>query len=310
MRSLLRQAASTRFGRDHGFDAIPTVAEFQDRVPLRRFEDFWDDYWQHDFPRLQDCTWPGVIPYFAKTSGTTTGIMKFIPCSREILDASQRASWDVLYFHLLNHPESQVLGGKTFMLGGSTDLREEAPGIHSGDLSGNLANEVPGWARPYTFPPRDLALIADWEEKIDRIAPLSLTEGIRSISGTTSWLLLFFEKLAELRPDDPPRIASYFPDLEVLMHGGMAFKPYARRFAELLEGSRVELREIYHASEGFIAFADRGQGERLRLIIDNGTFYEFVPVAELNSPAPTRHWMATIEPGIDYAVVLNSCAGA
>jgi len=106
LRSLLRQAASTRFGRDHGFDAIATVAEFQDRVPLRRFEDFWDDYWQHDFPRLQDCTWPGVIPYFAKTSGATTGITKFIPCSREILDASQRASWDVLYFHLLNHPAS------------------------------------------------------------------------------------------------------------------------------------------------------------------------------------------------------------
>jgi len=164
--------------------------------------------------------------------------------------------------------------------------------------------------RPYTFPQRDLALIADWEEKIDRIAPLSLTEDIRSICGTTSWLLLFFEKLAELRPDDPPRIASYFPDLEVLMHGGMAFKPYARRFAELLEGSRAELREIYHASEGFIAFADRGQGEGLRLIIDNGSFYEFVPAAELNSPAPTRHWIATIEPGIDYAIVLNSCAGA
>jgi len=310
LKRLLRRAAPTRFGRDHGFESIRTVAEFQERVPLRRYEDFWNDYWQEGFPRLEDCSWPGLIPYFARTSGTTTGVTKFIPCSREMLDAYRRASWDALYFHLLSRPASRILGGKTFMLGGSTDLRAEAPGVRSGDMSGLLADDVPDWARPYTFPSRELALIADWEEKIDRIAPLALAEDIRAISGTTSWLLAFFEKLAELRPQDAPRIASWFPDLEMLMHGGMDFRPYAGRFAELMEGSRAELREVYSASEGFIAVADRGQGEGLRLIIDNGLFFEFVPTGELESPAPTRHWLGTVEPGVDYAIVLSTCAGA
>lgn len=310
LKKLLRRAASTRFGRDHGFGAIRSVAEFQDRVPLRRYEDFWNDYWGESFPRLQDCSWPGLIPYFARTSGTTTGVTKFIPCSRDMLDAYRRAAWDALFFHLINRPTSRILGGKTFMLGGSTDLRAEAPGVHSGDMSGILADDVPGWARPYTFPSRELALIADWEEKIDRIAPLALEQDIRAVSGTTSWLLAFFEKLAELRPGDAPRIASWFPDLEMLMHGGMDFRPYAGRFAELLEGGRAELREVYSASEGFIAVADRGQGEGLRLIIDNGLFYEFVPTGELDGPAPTRHWLGTVEPGVDYAIVLSTCAGA
>jgi hypothetical protein len=307
---LVRRARSTKFGRDHNFSAIRDVTGFQESVPLRRYEDFWAEYWKAGFPRLTDCSWPGKIPYFAVTSGTTTGVTKYIPCSREMVNANGRAAQDILVHHLANRPTSRILSGKTFMLGGSTDLHEEAPGIRSGDLSGIEVNEVPWWARPYVFPPRDLALLTDWDEKIDRIARLSLDEDIRTISGTPSWLLIFFDKLAELRPDVDQRIVNFYPRLELLVHGGVDFKPYASRFAELLEGSRAELREVYPASEGFIAIADRGQGEGLRLIVDNGIFYEFVPVEELDDEAPTRHWIANVETGVDYAVVLSTCAGA
>ena len=196
------------------------------------------------------------------------------------------------------------------MLGGSTDLREEAPGIYSGDLSGIEANEIPLWGRPYAFPPRELALLSNWEEKIDRIAPLSLKEDIRAISGTPNWLLVLIDKLGELCPEARHRVVDFYPRLELLIHGGMDFKPYAKRFSELLEGSHAELREVYPASEAFIAIADRGQGDGLRLIIDNGVFYEFVPLDELDAASPARHWIATVEPGIDYAIVLSSCAGA
>lgn len=307
---LVSRALATRFGRDHDFAGITSVADFQRRVPLRTYEDFWEAYWKDAFPRLEDCTWPGTIPYFALTSGTTTGVTKHIPCSWEMLHSNSRAVQDMLVHHLVHRPASRILGGKSFMLGGSTDLQEEAPGIHSGDLSGIEANEVPWWARPYAFPPRELALISDWEEKIDRLAPLSLEEDIRAISGTPSWLLAFFDKLAELRPDVPPRIASYYPALEMIVHGGVDFQPYARRFAELMEGSGAELREVYPASEAFIAVADRAQGEGLRLLVDNGVFFEFVPVGELSAAEPTRHWLATAETGIEYAVVLSTCAGA
>jgi len=308
--SLVRRAASTRFGRHHDFASIRSVQDFQDRVPLRRYEDFWNDYWKAEFPRLENCSWPGEIPYFALTAGTTTGVTKYIPCSREMLAANFRAAQDLLFHHLLNRPNSRILCGKGFMLGGSTDLHEEAPGIYSGDLSGIEANELSWWVQPYAFPPRELALLADWQQKIDKLARLSLEENISAISGTPNWLLVLFDKLAELRPSWEQRLCNYYPNLELLVHGGVDFRPYARRFAELLEGSTAEPREVYPASEAFIAIADRGPGEGLRLIVDNGAFFEFVPSDELSRANPTRHWLGNAEKGLDYAVVLSTCAGA
>jgi hypothetical protein len=306
---LLRRAAGTRFGRAHDFAAIRDVPGFQRRVPLRRYEDFWRDWWQPAFPRLTDLSWPGTIPYFAATSGTTTGATKFIPVSRAMLAANRRAVLDLFTHHLAARPRSRLLAGRNFMLGGSSDLVRRAPGIYSGDLSGIAAREVPWWARPRYFPPGRLALIPDWEEKIARLAPLSLGADIRCLSGTPSWVLLFFAKLAELRPALPARSASWYPGLELFIHGGVNFAPYQARFAEIFAGSRVDMREVYPASEGFIAAADRGFGDGMRLIADNGLFYEFVPVEEIESINPTRHWLGTAEVGLTYALVLSSCAG-
>lgn len=306
---LVRQAANTRFGRDHDFAAIDSVDDFQARVPLRRYEDFWRDYWQADFPILRNVSWPGTIPYFAVTSGTTSGTTKYIPCSAEMNAANRKAAADVLVHHVANRPNSRIMAGRNFLLGGSTDLQQLAPGVQAGDLSGIATAEMPFWARRRAFPPRELALMQDWETKIDRLAPLSLEADIRSISGTPSWLLLFFDKLRMVNPGWDGRLASLYPRLELIIHGGVNFAPYATRFAQLLEQSDAELREVYPASEGFIAVADRGPGEGLRLLSDVGLFFEFVPVEELDSPTPTRHWLATMEKGVNYAVVLSSCAG-
>lgn len=306
---LLRCARNTAFGREYGFSAISTVAAFQERVPLRRYDDFWRDYWQSRFPVLTDICWPGTIPYFALTSGTTTGKTKYIPVSGAMNASNRHAALEIFVHHLAAHPASRVLGGRNFMLGGSTALKREARGIFSGDLSGIAANEVPWWARPRFFPPARYALIPDWEAKIDALVRLSLEEDIRSLSGTPSWVLLFFAKLAELRPELPHRSASYFPHLELFIHGGVNFAPYRRQFDALFQGSRVDMREVYSASEGFIGIADRSYGEGLRLIIDGGIFYEFVPVAEIDNAIPTRHWLGSVERDVDYAIVLSTCAG-
>ena len=308
--ALLRKAASTRFGREHGFASINSVLEFQKRVPLRTYEDFWIDYWKSEFPRLEDCTWPGKIPYFALTSGTTKGVTKYIPVSREMLWANIKAAWDILFHHLLNRPDSLILGGKSLLLGGSTKLYEEAPGIWSGDLSGIEANELPWWLVPYVLPPWELALLGNWEEKIEKIARLCMSEDVRAITGTPNWMLLFFDKFSELNPAAQRHLSNHFPNLELIVHGGINFHPYASRFADLLTGSRAELREVYPASEAFVAIADRGPGEGMRLIIDNGVFYEFVPREELRKPNPTRHWIGNAEVGVDYALILSTCAGA
>lgn len=311
---LLAKARDTRFGRDYGFarlldSGIDGPDAFRRAVPLRRFEALWEEYWKPVFPHLVDCTWPGTIPFFAQTSGTTTGVTKYIPCSREMVAANRRATLDLVTHHLSNRPHSALFAGRNFMLGGSTRLIELAPGIWSGDLSGIAGKTVPAWARPFYFPPRELETIADWEEKIARLAPASLAVDIRALGGTPSWMLLFLEKLAALRPEAGRRLAAFYPDLEMVVHGGVSFAPYRAAFAEWLAGSHAETREVYPASEGFIAVADRGDGEGLRLVCDNGLFFEFVPVDELDSAQPTRHWLGDVELGVNYAIVLSTCSG-
>ena len=307
--NLLRRAADTRFGKDHRFAEIRSVADYQARVPLRRYEDMWRDYWQPRFPRLTDCTWPGTIPYFALSSGTTSGTTKYIPVSDEMNKSNSRGAKDMLVHHLRNRPHTKLLGGKNFMLGGSTDLTELAPGIYAGDLSGIVAARLPLWARAYVYPPRELALIADWEKKIDALAHGILKQDIRSIAGTPSWVLLFFERLFALMPERQPKLRAFFPKLELVTHGGVNFAPYRPQFEALLEGTHAETREVYAASEGFIASADRAPGEGMRLAAGHGNFFEFVPVTELASTNPRRHWAGNIELGIEYAVVVASCAG-
>ncbi|MBL6454689.1 GH3 auxin-responsive promoter family protein [Belnapia sp. T6] len=299
---LLRRAGGTRFGQAHGFDAIRSVAEYQARLPLRRYEEFWRDWWQPEYPLLRNATWPGRVPYFALSSGTTSGSTKYIPVTAPMVRGNRRAALDVLGWHLHHHPRSRVFGGQSFMLGGSTALERVASGVRQGDLSGIAAVEVPSLLSGWSFPPADLALIADWDRKLAALAEWTPAAAIRVLTGTPSWLLVLLERLAE-RHGRPP-----LPNLELLVHGGIAWAPYRDRLRPFLpEGCAT--REVYAASEGFGAVADRGDGEGMRLTLDAGVFWEFVPMEELDSPNPTRHWAATIETGIDYAVIVTSCAG-
>lgn len=307
--ALVNRARDTAFGRDHDFAGIGSVADFQQRVPLRRFEDFWERYWKDAFPVIEDRTWPGRVPYFAETSGTSTGRTKHIPVSREMARANRRATLDLISFHLDHRPDSRAIGGKNFMLGGNPRLNTLAPGVRSGDLTGIASREVPVWARPYYYPRGRLAEIQGWEEKVETQGRDSLGRDIRTIGGTASWLLLFFDRLTEIAGKPDGRLVDFYPNLDLVVYGGVNFAPYRDRFEDYLAGSHAEMREVYPASEGFIAVADRGPGEGLRLILDNGLFFEFVPVADLDSAAPRRYWIDTIETGVDYAVVLSTCAG-
>jgi hypothetical protein len=309
LRRLLARAATTRFGRDHGLAHIGDPAAYRDRVPLRRYEDFWRDYWQPAFPRLVDCCWPGLIPFFAETSGTSTGATKFIPVTPAMLRANRCAGLDLVVHHLTNRPHSRFLGGRHLLLGGSAALARRADGVASGDLSGIAAATLPLWAKPFAFPPAEVARLSAWSERIARLVDIAPAAPIRSIAGTPSWLLLFFDALAAHYPHRRPLLREFFPQLELVIHGGVNFAPYERRFAEWLDGGSAELREVYAASEGFIAAADRAPGEGLRLVLGHGIFYEFVPVAELGAPQPRRHWIGEVETGVDYALAVTTCAG-
>jgi hypothetical protein len=296
----------THFGRDHDFAHINNVSDYQKRVPLRDYEAFWRDYWKPAFPRLIDVAWPGVIPYFALSSGTTTGSTKYIPVSREMVASNRRAALTTLALYLAAHRGAPLFMGKAFLLGGCADLTRLADGVMAGDLSGIAACEVPSVLRPYTFPPLELALLRDWDHKMNRLADQSVREPITVVGGVPSWLLALFERVLQIT--GKACIANAWPMLRLVIHGGTKFDPYRQRFRRVIGSDDVHFIETYPASEGFIATEDPRHG-MLRLIPDHGVFFEFVPVHELDSATPARHTVSNLECGVQYAIVLTTCAG-
>ena len=219
-----------------------------------------------------------------------------------------RAGAELLTWHLANRPDSRLLAGRVFMLGGSTGLVRRAPGVQSGDLSGIAAATMQGWARLRYFPPKDLEGIADWEEKIDRFAERSLQTEISAVAGTPSWLLIFFERLVEIAGGR--RIADIYPALELLSHGGVAWAPYRDRFAALLDGARAEdARGLPGERRVFRHRRRCGRGGAPAAARLPGSFYEFVPLDRLGDANPDCRWVGDAEPGVNYALAVTTCAG-
>jgi hypothetical protein len=312
---LIRHARSTRFGLDHDFDRLRSVADYRHRVPLRDYEAFWDRYWKGSFPFVQGATWPDPIPYFGLSSGTTSGATKYIPLSRQMLASNEKAALTMLALFLAGRPGTPLLNGRIFFLGGSTDLQDLGASssgnagrqrVLGGDLSGIAAVESSSLLRPYTFPPLEAALLKDWEQKMTLLARESAGLPITALSGVPSWMLVLFDQLR--RVTGKTHIAEVWPTLRLVIHGGTRFDPYRDLFRRQIGSEAVSFIEVYPASEGFIATEDPRFGQ-LRLLLDHGIFYEFVPVEELDRDRPTRHTAWEVEPGVNYALVLTTCAG-
>ena len=306
LKRLIRTARSTRFGRDHGFASIRLVNDYQKAVPLRTYEDLWSSYLKDRYPVFDNLTWPGRIPYLALTSGTTQGATKYIPVSREMLASNTKAGRTLLAYHMAARPDSRLFHGRLFFLGGSSALENPAPGVEQGDLSGIAAKELNALLRPYVFPPLNLALEPDWDRKLALLAERGRRERITMVAGVPSWLLVLFQRLLEITGKS--NVAEVWPDLELVVHGGVKFDPYRDAFRQMLGSPRIRLQESYPCSEGFIAFGDPATG-LLRLCHDHGIFYEFIPVAELNSARPARHWLGNVCAGINYAIAVSTCSG-
>jgi hypothetical protein len=303
---LVRTARNTRFGRDHDFARISSVADFQARVPVREYEYFWDTYWKDAYPRLDDVTWPGKIPYYALSSGTTSGATKYIPVSREMVASNRKTAFTTIALFRHANPGAKLFTGKFFFLGGSTDLRKQPDGSLAGDLSGIAAKELKEFLRPYTFPPFEHTLITNWEQKVTRFAELSARERITAISGIPAWMQRLFDRVK--RVTGKSTVAEVWPDLRLVVHGGTKFDPFRDLFVKELGSDRVKFCEVYPASEGFIATEDPRYG-LLRVVPDHDVFFEFVPVEDLGTDRPARHTLADVETGVQYAVVITSCAG-
>jgi len=305
---LVDRARDTEFGLAHGFEAIRGIAAYQDRVPVREYLDFHRT-WEEARAGAADLAWPGRIRQWARTSGTTAGD-KLIPVTRESLAACRRAGWDAFLTAVERVGAEALLGGPMLFLGGSTTMAPLPGGSLAGDLSGLAVRRLPPGIRGRYSPGPAAAAIPEWEPRLVAAAATAARQDIRLLAGLPSWLLVLFERVAEAREASGRPVRALFdcwPNLKVLVHGGVSFAPYASVFDEWL-GRRLDRIEVYPATEAFVAVQTEATGG-LTLLLDHGVFFEFIPVEDLGGPRPRRHTVADVELERPYAVAVTTAAG-
>lgn len=320
---LLKQAAPTRFGKEYNFAGLAAqpaelcYRQYRERVPIRTYRQFWDDWFSPcltDSPQgqqlvLQDCTWPGLIPWLCETSGTTAPT-KYIPFSREMFAMNRRAALDMLSCYLSREPGSGIPGGKILYMAGSTRLKKMGDGVLAGDMSAITLTMRPSWLDPYVLPREPLAA-APWDERLQGMARLLLDDHkIRILSGVPPWILLLFREVERLS-GRPFREA--VPCLELVIHGGTSMAPYREEFSRLLPSGGPRFLELLPSSEAFMGFQLHGE-TAMRLAPYYGAFFEFVPLDQLDQqgvPLPSADAvpLADVRVGQRYAVILSTCAG-
>ncbi|OAV45534.1 GH3 auxin-responsive promoter family protein [Lewinella sp. 4G2] len=300
---LVTTARETAFGRDHDFAAIDTYEDFKRRVPIVDYEAF-KPYADRIRDGEANVSWVGQPKYFAKTSGTTSGV-KYIPLTRESIPNHFGTARNALFNYIAETKKSKWLDGKMIFLSGSPEM-SETNGIPTGRLSGIVNHQVPAWLRTNQLPSYETNCIEDWETKLDRIVDETIDADMRLISGIPPWVQMYYERLLQRSGKDT--ILELFPNLSMFVYGGVNFEPY-RKSLEALVGGRIPSVETYPASEGFIAFQDSQDSEGLLLNADSGIFFEFVPADEIFNESPTRLHLGQIEVGVNYAIILNTNAG-
>ena len=311
--NLISRAVNTAFGRDHDFSNIRTYDDFKKAVPIRDYEDL-KGYVERIKNGERDVLWSGKPAYFAKTSGTTSGV-KYIPMSKESTPLHFGTARNASFNYFSRTGNGRWLDGKMIFLSGSPEL-EETGGIPTGRLSGISNHLVPGWLRTNQMPSWSTNCIDDWEEKLERIVDETIHADMRLISGIPPWVQMYYERLLERSGKNT--VKEIFPNFSLFMYGGVNFEPYRAKL-EALVGGPVDSVETYPASEGFIAFqdvfSDRATSSHpitnpgLLLNADAGMFFEFVPADEIFNENPTRLWLRDVEIGVNYALILNTNAG-
>ncbi len=302
--SLVLRGATTQFGKDHGFNSIKDHKSFASQVPLRDYEDF-KSYIDKIINGEDDVLWPGRPLYFAKTSGTTSGV-KYIPITKDSIPNHVGNARDALFNISSRLKLKNLFEGKILFLSGSPEL-EQKGGIPTGRLSGIVNHWIPSWLRANQMPAYETNCIEDWESKVDRIAQETIDQDMRLISGIPPWVQMYYERILSL--SGKSTVKEVFPHFQLFVYGGVNFEPY-RAQLERLTGGPVNSLETYPASEGFIAYQDLDDAsEGLLLQCNSGIFFEFIPVSQIHDPNPSRVTLDDVEVGIDYALIITTNAG-
>jgi hypothetical protein len=306
-RSLIDQAALTSFGLQHGFQNIKSPEDYKKAVPIRNYEGF-KPYIEELREGKQNVLWPSKLKWFAKSSGTTDSRSKFIPVTKEALEECHyKGGKDLLALYYTQKPDARIYSGKHLVIGGSSKINSFNEEGYTGDLSAIIIRNLPIWVELRRTPSRDIALMDNWEEKIEMIARTTMDEDIYMMAGVPSWTLVLLKRILEIKGTD--NIRNVWPNLELFWHGGVSFKPYRDRFRKIISGPNMNYVETYNASEGFFGIQDRLDADDLLLMLDYGIYYEFMPVSEYGKSQPKTVGLKDVEIGENYAIVISTNGG-
>jgi len=301
-KNLIKSAKDTQFGKDHHFETIQTYEDFKRQVPVRDYEQI-KPYIEKIKEGKHNILWKGKPIYFAKTSGTTSGI-KYIPITKDSIPNHINSARDALLCYIAQTGNSEFTKGKMIFLSGSPEL-DRIGGIPTGRLSGIVNHHVPKYLRSNQLPGYETNCIEDWETKLDKIVEETINQNMTLISGIPPWMQMYFDRLQEKRGK---KIAELFPNFSVMVQGGVNFEPYKTKLYESI-GRKIDCIELFPASEGFFAFQDSQTEPGLLLNTNSGIFFEFVPVKEISNYNPTRLTLADVKVGENYALVISNNAG-
>lgn len=306
LQDLVTSAQYTEFGRRYNFHELFNVRTFKQAVPVHEYDDL-KPYIERIMNGEQNVLWNTPIYWFAKSSGTTSDKSKFIPISDESLeDCHFKGAKDVLTLYYNFNPDSALLTGKGLVLGGSHNINPMNTEAQYGDLSAVLLQNTPFWGHWLRTPDLSIALMDEWESKIEKLANSTIKENVTSISGVPTWTLVLFKRILEIT--GKKNMAEVWPSLELYMHGGVSFTPYKEQFQKLI-GKPINYLEMYNASEGFFAAQENPGDDGMLLFTDHGIFMEFMPVGEYGKKHPHTVSLQDVETGKNYALIISTNGG-
>lgn len=302
-KQLIEAGRMTKFGHDHSFSSIETEDDFRRLVPTNDYEGL-KQYFDDQVSGEQDVLWPGRPKYYAKTSGTTSGI-KYIPITTASMPNHIGTARKALMTYASQGKNSKIFDGKVMFLSGSPTLTDTA-GVATGRLSGIVNHEMPSWIKSNQLPSYQTNCIEDWEAKVDKIVEETRSEDLRLISGIPPWVQMYFERMLEATGKN--KVIDVFPNLSVFMYGGVNYEPY-RDTIENLIGKRIDSVEVYPASEGFLAYQDTLENQGLLLNTNSGIYFEFIALEDFSKNDAKRIGLKDVQLEKDYVIILSNNAG-
>lgn len=305
-RKLIQTAAATEWGKKYNYANIRTYTDFQ-RVPIQQYDDVkgYVDRMRHGEKNI---LWPGQVVWYAKSSGTTNDKSKFIPVSKGGLrHIHYKGGTDAVALYLRSNPQSNFFSGKGLILGGSHSPNYNLKDSLVGDLSAILIQNINPLVNFIRVPSKEIALLSEFEEKVERIAETTIHENVTNLSGVPSWMLAVIKRILE--KTGAKHLNEIWPNLEVFFHGGVCFTPYREQYKQLITSDKMHYMETYNASEGFFGLQSDLNDPAMLLMLDYDVFYEFIPLEEIDNPAPAIIPLADVEIGKNYAMVISTSCG-